>query len=238
MRDEYSDFDKAVLGLRMKTRILRLALGFPAPLAERRELVRVALKNFLTHIFVWPADHTVELKRLEGEAATLRRVAEDRLALMDRLNGEIGARRRIIEGLTGAVVPGNREGAGAAVQAPGVAEKRVASIDGSARAPRRPGVGKTRHAVHRVASVFRRPAGEDRARCVHLRSEQIPELRKLCEERLATINRLHLEAEALLRTMEALQGRDSPGAEEGHPARTECGVPDSAPHPLDAEDAG
>lgn len=212
LRDEYSDFDKAVLGLRTKARILRIALRFPAPLTERGELVCVALKNFLTHTFVWPSDYAAERTRLEAEAATLRRVAEERRVLIDRLNSETDSRLRIIEQLQGRGVLGDRGRAADVAQAPGVTEERAAPTGGRPRTLGRPLVEKTRRAVRRLRFLFRPPAGDDKVRCMHLRREEIPRLRRLCEARLQTINRLHLEAEALLRRVEALQRQGSASA--------------------------
>jgi glycosyltransferase involved in cell wall biosynthesis len=85
--------------LRSAARTFRQALDSPLPWTERAELAAAAAGNFLRALRGSPGDPRRVIKELRHEIALLRRVCDERLALIERLDAESRARQRRIDEL-------------------------------------------------------------------------------------------------------------------------------------------
>jgi len=98
-QDRLSGLDRFVLGLGMKGRILRIALGGSLPLGQKFGLVGTALANFFRHVVSAPTDYKSQIKQLKKEIRMLRLTCEERLELINRLHADCLARGQALETL-------------------------------------------------------------------------------------------------------------------------------------------
>jgi glycosyltransferase involved in cell wall biosynthesis len=86
-----SPFALFVKGVSLKRRLLVTALRSPAPVAERIPPVAVAMSNFFREHLAWAYTVGRQIAALEAELTMLAAVAEERAALVRRLDAELHA---------------------------------------------------------------------------------------------------------------------------------------------------
>jgi glycosyltransferase involved in cell wall biosynthesis len=181
-----SGFDYVWLGLRTKVMLLREALHFPLPVAEKRLLLLRVLQNFVPRTIL----------SARGETRRLRIAVEERRQLVLSLRQEIERRRDVVlkHGLGPAPEPARSGLSEDDLAAPGTVPAVASRLPAWAEA--------IRDATETLlADFFRRPS----AQCLARRRQDMVDslvLRQRCEDLLQEIHRLTAEAERYLAMMQ------------------------------------
>lgn len=187
--DRLSGLDFVRLGLQTKRMLLRVALGFPLPPAEKVRLLANVLRNFLPRTF----------RSTRGEARRLRIAAEERRQLIIALRNEIGRRRDVLvrHALECAPSPG---GPPNDIPDDLIAPSVTTLLPTRLRLPL--WVGPIREAAEHLFTDFFWPPSAQRQ--AQRRNDIVDSLvlRQVCEDRLREIHRLTAEAEQYLARMQ------------------------------------
>jgi hypothetical protein len=188
-----SPFDLFAMDMRLKVRMIRLALTLPVPLGERVSLVRQMLGNLGRANFRRPFDLRSLIDVRRAELASLRGTAAERAELISVLEADIGKRRALL----GRAADTSHEcstsptDSSAGLDGEGLPSARLRDLE--------------RYDRHRGSPIdfFRRPPSWMLALCMEL-NDANGIARRLCDGQQATIERLHAQAEALLTELRAM----------------------------------
>ncbi|HEX2053785.1 MAG TPA: glycosyltransferase family A protein [Actinomycetota bacterium] len=181
-----SPFDLWLLDLETKAALLRRAVRAPGPPLERLRLAGVAIANFPKPTFRRRFDHRYATRLAERRLAMLLRTAHERRRLLERLQDEISARRRILEERgVGAPTAGEQREPGSGA----VAGRAVEVLAADPSPPP-------------LKAFFRPPAPEVVARYTEI-DVRSRELVAYCEKLLGAVEDADREAGALLSFIEA-----------------------------------
>jgi hypothetical protein len=183
--DRLSGLDFVRLGLRTKRILLRVALGFPLPPAEKVRLLANVLRNFLPRT----------IRSTRGEARRLRIAAEERRQMIIALRQEIGRRRDVLL-RHGLECPPNNSSSDDLI-----APSPTTPLPTRLRLPL--WVESIRDAAENLITDFFWPPSAERQ--AQRRKDVVDSLvlRQVCEDRLLEIHRLTAEAEQYLARMQA-----------------------------------
>ncbi|MFN8637598.1 MAG: FkbM family methyltransferase [Chloroflexota bacterium] len=188
---DLTPFELSAMGLRVKLTMLAHAARLPIPLVEKVELVLQALAGLTRANFERPTDVRPTLARFIPVLGGLIAAADERKDAIASLRAEIQKRRLAHmcgEDGAGSAAPDQEDVSTSDPHEPDIADAR--SLPAEAARALRP--------LQSVLSFFRRPPKSTVDLCVELR-HTVSVLQRICDERLAEIDRLSAEAEALLR---------------------------------------
>lgn len=176
-------WDLFAFSIGVKLMLIRIAWQLEIPPLEKLDLLRVTLANLFRGNLSRPWDHQAIVREREREYALLWSTLDERSRLIGSLRTEIEKRREILR------LHGQDSGAHANAHAD---RPDVLAPPFPRRQPRSRGF---------LAELFRPPAPWQ---LLHYRAltEEIGVLRRHCEAQLGEIERLHAEAEALLRAID------------------------------------
>ena len=190
-------FDLFVLGMRTKLLLLRSAWHLPIPHRERAILLELTLQNLFRSNVRRPHDPRSLIDERRRELAVLQRVSRERASLIGSLRREIAERLAILREHSREINV-HRDGMGEIdiVERGGtVYGQTFTNRDDLSRA-----LDRYDRSGESLIDFFR-PAPEwVLALCQRLNRE-IGSTRRMCEEQLDTINRLHMQADSILREM-------------------------------------
>lgn len=185
-----SPFDLWLLDLETKLNLVRRAWAAPGDPAARARLVATALGNLPEPTFRRRFDHRYATRLAERELAMLLRTAAERRSLLERLEAEVAARRRLLQERGAALNPPARTGP------PNPAHGSGGALAGAAEIL----AGST--AGNRLRDLFRPPSAAAVARFAEL-NDGAAGLRLVCDELLDAIDLADAEAAALQAAVDA-----------------------------------
>lgn len=183
--ESVSSFDLLLLGMKMKSILIRRVLAMNLNPSERLLLLATVLGNLFRANFRQPYDHRTVLSRREKELALLQQTAAERSGLIDFLRSEIVARRNIVLAKGVAVGPDERED-------PAPPEIPAAPpVDAFAGG-------------RNLLQDFFKPLTAQQVHRLYDLNEKIGRLREICEQQSKVIEDLSAEADLWLRRMHSL----------------------------------
>ena len=180
--ESVSSFDLLLLGMKMKLILIRRALAMDLDPPERLLLLATVLGNLFRANLHQPYDHRTVLVRREKELALLQQTAAERSRLIEFLQGEIVARRKIVAA----------KGLAAAAE-----DKRNPVPP---EIPAAPPVDAFDSGRNRLQDFFR-PLTAQQVRRLYDLNEKIGRLREVCEQQAKVIEDLSAEADLWLKRM-------------------------------------